>query len=96
MSLIFEKILKQAIEANCDFVQQDNESGGFVIYIISNGTGFGLDLSKKEMIEVNNYIRKVKKTKGLFTYLLDNKEYKISVRYRDDFGEQVFSLKIHS
>lgn len=47
MSKAFEKLIKQAKEANCDLIKLDNESEGFVVYIISGGAGYTADLSKK-------------------------------------------------
>lgn len=95
MTAAFEKLLKQGIEAECDLIQLDNESDGFEIYLISNNSGFPAELSKKEISEIRTFLRKVKKIKGRFNYKLDDIDYKISVRFRDDFGEQVFSLKIY-
>jgi len=95
MTVAFEKLLKQGIEADCDIIQLDNEGDGFVIYIISDNSGFPAELSKMEIREIRTFLRKVKKTKGKFNYKLDDMDYKISVRFRDDFGEQVFSLKIY-
>lgn len=95
MITAFEKLLKQGIETNCDIIQLDNESDGFRIYLIFNNVGYPADLSKKEIGEIRNFLYKVKKTKGKFTYRLENVNYKLSVKFRDDFGEQVFSLKIY-
>lgn len=95
MEAAFEKLLKQGIEANCDLIQLDNESEGFEIYLISNNSGYPAELSSKEIGEIRTFLRKVKKKKGLFNYKLNDTEYKISVRFREDFGEQVFSLTIY-
>ena len=92
MSKAFKKLIKEAFKENCDIVQLDNESEGFVIYLISSGSGFPADLHSKEILEVKNFLRKVKKTKGDFTYLVDNKEYRFNVRFYQDFGEEVFKL----
>ena len=40
MSKAFEKLIKEAVKENCDIAQIDNESEGFVIYLISGGSGF--------------------------------------------------------
>ena len=94
MSKVFEKLIKEAVKENCDIAQLDNESEVFVIYLISNGSGFPVDLLSKEILEVKNFLRKVKKTKGNFAYLVDNKEYFFNVRFYQDFGEEVFKLII--
>jgi hypothetical protein len=94
MSKAFEKLIKQAIEINCELIQLDNETEGFVIYLISDGIGYPADLSGQEILEVNKFVHKVKKSKGKFNYSVDNVEYKLSIQFRDDFGEQTFSLRI--
>ncbi len=94
MSKAFEKLLKQGIKSQCELIQLENESSGFTIYIISNDSGFAADLSEKELTEIVRFVNTVKKTKGVFSYNIDNMEYRLRVRYRSDFGEQVFSLKI--
>jgi hypothetical protein len=94
MSVSFEKLLKQAIEYQCDLIQLDNESSGFEIYLISNNTGFPANLTEKELNEVVNFIFSFKKSKKFFNYLINNIEYKIDIKWRTDFGEQVFSLKL--
>jgi len=94
MSAPFEKLLKQAIKNQCDLIQLDNESSGFEIYLISNNSGFPANLTKKELTDVLNFIFSFKKTKNFFFYVIDNVEYKIKIKWRSDFGEQVFSLKI--
>ena len=94
MSKAFEKLIKEAIKEHCDIVQLDNESDGFVIYLISGDSGFPADLLSKEILEIKNFLRKVKKMKGDFTYPIDNYEYRFNVRFYQDFGEEVFKLKI--
>ena len=94
MTTAFEKLLKLGIEANCDLIQLDNESDGFEIYLISNNSGYPAELSGKEIGEIRTFLRKAKKKKGTFNYKLNDIDYKLSVSFRDDFGEQVFSLKI--
>lgn len=94
MSKAFEKLIKESIKENCDIAQLDNGSEGFVIYLISGGSGFSADLLSKEILEIKNFLRKVKKTKGDFTYPVDNYKYRFNVRFYQDFGEEVFKLKI--
>ncbi len=94
MSKAFEKLIKEAVKENCDIAQLDNESEGFVIYLISDGSGFPADLLSKEILEIKNFLRKVKKTKGDFTYHVDNTEYRFNIRFYQDFGEEVFKLMI--
>ena len=94
MSVSFEKLLKQAIEYQCELIQLDNENSGFEIYLISNNTGFPANLTEKELNEVVNFIFSFKNSKKSFNYLINNIEYKIDIKWRTDFGEQVFSLKL--
>ncbi|HDK41852.1 MAG TPA: hypothetical protein ENG87_00620, partial [Candidatus Pacearchaeota archaeon] len=68
MSKAFEKLIKEAVKENCEIAQLDNESEGFVIYLISGGSDFPADLLSKEILEIKNFLRNVKKTKGDFTY----------------------------
>lgn len=94
MSAPFEKLLKQAIKTQCNLIQLENESSGYEIYLISENSGFPANLTKKELNAVIDFVFKTKRTNGLIFYTIGNVDYKIRVKYRSDFGEQVFTLKI--
>lgn len=96
MSLAFEKLINSAIENNCDFIRLENESSGFTFYIISGNSGYSVDIPNDEIYEICSFVNKTKKNKGKFNYSINEKNYTFSVKYRQDFGERVFNIKIHS
>jgi len=94
MSKVFEKLIKEAINNKCEIVQLENESESPVIYLISSGTGFQIELEYSEIYEIMVYLKKIKKVKGCFDYLVNDKKYNLCVKFSYDFGEEVFTLKI--
>jgi len=95
MSKVFEKLIKEAVKKKCEIIQLENESEGFVIYLISNGSGFQIELEHTEIYEIMKYLKKIRKLKGCFDYLVDSKKYNLCVKFSSDFGEEVFTLKIN-
>jgi len=94
MSKPFEKLIKEAVRVKCNVVQLDNENEGFIIYLISDGSGFPVELLSNEILEIKNFLKKVKKVKGNFKYSVDNMDYSFNVKFYEDFGEEVFTLII--
>lgn len=89
----FIKAVKLAISENCDVMNLENEIDGFAIYLTQNNSGITADLTNDEIYEVSKFIRKVKKLKNKFEYEIDKSKYEFIVKFRQDFGEEVWSIK---
>ncbi len=62
--------------------------------MISNGAGFQIELTHSEIYEIMKFLKKIRKSKGCFDYLINNDKYRLCVKFRSDFGEEVFTLRI--
>ena len=89
----FENLIKLALQNKCNEIEMENESDGKTIYLVNSGTGFPIELSAAENNEILKFLKKVKKQHGVFFKKIDNINYKYKVKFRCDFGEEVFSLK---
>ena len=89
----FDNLIKLALQNNCNEIEMENESDRKTIYLVNTGAGFPVELSAAENHKIFNFLKEVKKRQGVFSKKIDNINYKFHVKFRSDFGEEVFSLK---